>query len=550
MFQNSKFQSKNNFFQRMNSTDNDFTKKRNKNRTFLNIDKNMNSYISSKNYDILKWKISNIRRKKNYFNYNNKKIEEKQISFDTRKNEEKKKLIKEINKSFNELKLQNNEKKKYQDLCCNIKEQNKTQQYILYQIIKEEKEKEENSKNDSIENNLFTGLTSEMKKDAHSYDSKTEKNEPLSKGDTFKTEFFLTKTNILNKNTDKQLFSKTIKGDIIKNNLLYPITKYKKNEINGITNQKQLSHINFLKRELNYYNKAINKDNKKLEIIKKKEKTSKYIQAQNDLELQNKEIEDLIKIYNGFHKKIKEYDTAIYFYKIKNENYISSINEIKNIINKKSNIDNMGQNIPKMEIDKKAFEEHLNLYKSEIDAIKKEIDEYKEKEKSLNDFIENNLKSWAERDKIINEIKSTCDLELKLKKKLEVKKNKLEFAKKLNLELNEYIKKTKSNKKNKLEEKIKYEQEEKEQLKKIQKEIDDIHKEMQKYNYEKDVEESEVEQEINSKKEQLNKQNSEIEQLNKEEKLMKDNLDKLHKELESITNKLNNKNNELQNLYK
>ena len=550
MFQISKFKSKKDFFQRINSLENDLSKKRNKDKAFLNIDKSMNSYISSKNYDILKWKLFRVRRKKNYFNYNNKNIEEKHISFDARKNEEKKELIKGIDRSFNKLKLQNSEMKKYQSLCGMIKEQNKTNQYLLYQLIKGEKEKVENSKNDTNENNLLTGLTSEMKKEIHSFDSKTEKNEPLTKGDSYKIDFFLTKTNIIDKNAKKHLLSKIVNDDIIKNKLSSPKEKWKKNVFNEISNKKRRSQINFLKKELNYYNKAIDKDNKKLEKFKKKEKISKYIEAQNELELQNKEIEDLIKIYKGFHKKIKEYDTAIFFYKIKNDNYISSINEIKNIINKNSNTENLEQNIPKMEIDKKAFEQHLNLYKTEINIIKKEIEGYKNREKSLNDFVENNLIFWKEKDKINKELSNSCDLEQKLKKKLEVKNKQLEDAKNLNLELNEYIQKSELNKKNKLEEMIKYENSEQERIKKIKKEIDDINKEMQKYNYQKDVEENDIDLEINSQKEILNQQKCEIEQLNKEEKLINVNIDKLNKELESITNKADNKNNELQKLIK
>ena len=73
---------------------------------------------------------------------------------------------------------------------------------------------------------------------------------------------------------------------------------------------------------------------------------------------------------------------------------------------------------------------------------------------------------------------------------------------------------------------------------------------MQKYNYQKDVEENDIDLEINSQKEILNQQKCEIEQLNKEEKLINDNIHKLNKELESITNKADNKNNELQKLIK
>ena len=561
---NSKISERRKFIQRLHSIGNNIPLRGNKNKTFFNFDKNVNSFISSKNYDILKYqKLPYFRRKKNYFKYNNKRVEETPLSFDLRNNEEKKKLIKEINRSFNELKLQDKEMKKYKDFFSTIKEQNKNNQYIINQIINEEKEtKEENTKIDNNEKNnenkpnndiIITALNSGKKKDEPLSDSKDNKIDPLSNRDTDKIEkldFFLTKTILPTKNN---LFSKTSRGNIIKNNnLLSPKSKGSKNYLKNITKKKRSSQINFLKRELIYYNKEIDKDNQKLETFKKKEKISKYIKAQNELELQNKELEDLIKLYNEYQKKIKEFSSVIYFYKIKNEYYISSINEIKNRINKNYNPskDDWEQDIPKMESDKKAFEGNISSYKFENDKIKKEIEELKKKEKSLIEFIRNNLNVLNEKNKSSVEINNSYALEIKLKKKLELKNTKLEKAKKFNSELNEYIKKSDFNKKNKFEEKTKYEQTEHEQIKKIKKEIDDINQEIQKYNYQNDVEENEMEIEINSNNDFLNEQKNEIEQLNKDEEYINNIIDQLNNELEILKNNVNNKNEELQELVK
>lgn len=548
---NSKNLDRRNFFHRLNSIESNIPKRRNNKKNFGKIDKNINSYISSKNK-----KSPFFGRKKNCFNCDNKIQEENPLSFDMRDNEEKNKLIKEINRSVNELKLQDKEIKKYQDLYGAIKEQNKTNQYILNQIINEGKEtKEENNKNDKSEsksenNLLIKVLYSEKKKEKQLSDSKDNIIEPLSSRETDKMDLFQTNPFLLIKPTKNDLFSKTARDNIIKNNLFSSKSKEKENILNSIQNRKRLFQINFLKRELGYYNKAIDKENKKLEMFKKKEKTSKYIQVQNELDLQNKELEDLIKLYNIYQKKIKEYKTAIYFYKIKNDNYISSINEIRNRINKnyKSLNDDLEEDIPKMESDKKAFEEKISLYKTENYKIKKEIDEYKKKEKSLIEFIQNSLIFLSERNKNNIEINNSYDLEIKLKKKLELKNTKLEKVKIINSDLNEYIKKSASNKINKFEDKIKYEQMEQEHIKKIKGEISDINREIQKNNYQNDVEENELEIEINTKNEILNEQKNEIEKLDKDEEHLKNHIDKLNKELKLITDNINNKNEELQKL--
>ena len=550
------------FAQRLNSLENNNAKRRKKNTTFLNIDKNVNSFINSKNYDILKYKkFPYFRRKKNYFNYDYKKYSDFPLSFDIRNNEEKKKLIKEINRSYIELRLQNKEMKKYKDLYGTIKEQNKTNQYILDQIINEEREKvdlknnsnqktQENNRSKSENDIIITAINSEKKKEEPLSDKNSDKIEPLSNRDTDKKDFFLTKTLIMSKQSRKDLFSKTSRGSIIKNNLLSPKTKGNKILLNYMKNKQHLSKIHFLKKELIYYDKAIDKDNKKLEVFKKNEKISKYIQAQNELDLQNKELEDLIKLYNEYQKKIKEYSAVIYFYQIKNDNYVSIINNINNKIEKnfQPTKDNWEQDIPKMETDKKSFEDHFTLYKSENDKIKKENEELKKKEKTLIEFIENNLNYLKERNKNNDEINNTYIIEQKLRKKLELKNTKIEKAKKINDELNDYINKTAFNKKYKLEEKIKNEQNEQEKIKKINKEIISINREIQKNNYQNDVEDNEMEMEINSKNDFIKEQIFEIEKLNVDEELLNEEINELNNELKLISNKINEKNNELKKL--
>ena len=550
------------FAQRLNSLKNNNAKRRKKNTTFLNIDKNVNSFINSKNYDILKYKkFPYFRRKKNYFNYDYKKYSDFPLSFDIRNNEEKKKLIKEINRSYIELRLQNKEMKKYKDLYGTIKEQNKTNQYILDQIINEEREKvdlknnsnqktQENNRSKSENDIIITAINSEKKKEEPLSDKNSDKIEPLSNRDTDKKDFFLTKTLIMSKQSRKDLFSKTSRGSIIKNNLLSPKTKGNKILLNYMKNKQHLSKINFLKKELIYYDKAIDKDNKKLEVFKRNEKISKYIQAQNELDLQNKELEDLIKLYNEYQKKIKEYSAVIYFYQIKNDNYVSIINNINNKIEKnfQPTKDNWEQDIPKMETDKKSFEDHFTLYKSENDKIKKENEELKKKEKTLIEFIENNLNYLKERNKNNDEINNTYIIEQKLRKKLELKNTKMEKAKKINDELNDYINKTAFNKKYKLVEKIKNEQNEQEKIKKINKEIISINREIQKNNYQNDVEDNEMEMEINSKNDFIKEQIFEIEKLNVDEELLNEEINELNNELKLISNKINEKNNELKKL--
>jgi len=310
---NNKLLEKKKFENRFNSIDIDISKKSYKSKTFLGFNKNINSYINSKNFNIIKCKkVPYSKRKKNYFNYDNKKYDIDPVSFESNNNETKKKLINEINRSINELKIQDKEIQKYQDLYSNIKEQNKTNQYIVFNIMNgknDNETKKENKNTDNYEKNkeqnndqnktktnnevIFTEFNSD-KNNIPISEIKKENSELSSYIDTEKKEFFLTKTH-LDKN---KLFSKTSRDKIIKHNLFSPKNKKHKNSLKDIKDKKRKSQINFLRKELLNYNNKIDKDNKKLEVFKKKEKISKYIQAKCELDLQNKEIEDLIKIYN------------------------------------------------------------------------------------------------------------------------------------------------------------------------------------------------------------------------------------------------------------
>ena len=77
------------FFCRLNSIENNTSKKGNSKKNFGKIDKNINSYIGSKNK-----KSPFFDRKKNCFNCNNKILEENPYSFDIRNKEEKTNLLK------------------------------------------------------------------------------------------------------------------------------------------------------------------------------------------------------------------------------------------------------------------------------------------------------------------------------------------------------------------------------------------------------------------------------------------------------------------------
>ena len=565
-----------NFANRLYSLDNVSQRKYHKNKTFAKIDNNANSFINIKNFDILKLKkMPYFRRKKNYFNYGDKKLKEIPLSFEIRNNDEKKILIKEINRSSSELKLQNKEMKKYQELYSNIKEQNNTNQIILYQIMNEEKEKEEQKENlDNIkpkklkENNKsksdnelpFTSLNSEKKKDEILSDiRKVKEEEPLSNKDaeTDKQEFFLTKTLFSEKSSKKNIFAQTARNhinslNVMKKNLFSLRIERNKKLLNRIKSKNHSSQINFLKKELDFYNKAIDKDEQKLEIFKKKEKISKFIEAQNELELQNKEIIELIKIYKEYKNKIKEFNIVIHFYKVKNENLVASINEIKNKIEKTYNLEkeDMEQDIPKLESDKKILEKQSLLYKTENEKIKKELDEYKKKEILLNEYIQNNEKFLKEKEQNNLDIINMYKLEQKLKQKMELKNAKIEKLKKDNSEINVYITKIAKDRRNKIMKKTKDEQIEKEKIEKIKNEINDINQKIQKYNYEKDVNECELEIEVNNQKDLIKEQENKIEDLKKNDEYIQNDIETLNNELEIINNDIKNKNYELELLVK
>ena len=271
---------------RLNLLENKFFQKENKKKSLVNADKTVN-YINSKNLDILKIpKFHYFRNKNNNLKHNHNKLgNNPPLSFDVKDDEEKKKLINEINKSFNKLKLQDKERKKYQNLYSNIKDQNKINQYIIQHMMKDKKEKEEIKENSQDNDNkekdnekfkdvnnskteidiIVTGFDSEKKKFEATSDLKNDKNELNSNLDSDKKDFFLTKM-LLPRNPNKtNIFSRTVRDNIMKIDLFSHWFNKKNNLLNNIKGKKRKSQINFLRKELKYYNKEIDKDNIKLE---------------------------------------------------------------------------------------------------------------------------------------------------------------------------------------------------------------------------------------------------------------------------------------------
>ena len=149
-----KLKEKQKYAHRLNLIDDKFSKKEIRKKILGNIDKTAN-YINVKNLEILKIpKLPYFKKRKKNLKHNYKKlVNNRVLSLEFKNDEEKQKLINEINRSFNELKLQDKERKKYLDLYGNIKEQNKINQYIIYHIMKDKKEKEKEELKENAENN-------------------------------------------------------------------------------------------------------------------------------------------------------------------------------------------------------------------------------------------------------------------------------------------------------------------------------------------------------------------------------------------------------------
>ena len=132
------------------------------------------------------------------------------------------------------------------------------------------------------------------------------------------------------------------------------------------------SRLNNLKKELDYYIKTIDIDTQKLEKLKENQTISEYLRSKEELDKKNKELDDVINKSNGLQGDINDHDMVIYCYKLKNEHYISLINDIKRKINSKYKpiYINWEKRVKKLESQKEILENQNTLYITEIDKMK------------------------------------------------------------------------------------------------------------------------------------------------------------------------------------
>ena len=425
---------------------------------------NQKSFINSKNLDILqKRRLPHLNRNKNYFNYginslnkekpgdinSYRRINSNKNKFINNDPVIKEKLIMEINQSNNELKSQNDEIKKFHDLYGTIKKENLANQFLLYQIMNKEKNKKKKKEKEIIKEQKKRHNKTEVEKeitlkDQISTNNNNDKNSVSNKEEkksnsnsNFDTHsFFLTGTNINFDKCNKTNYSKKTKSTNMKKNRTYYKDFYSSN--------RESSKFRLLQKELDYYIKTIDAHSKKLEKYKENEKISGYLQAQKELNKKNKELDDLLKISSGLQEKVNEHDMVIYFYKLKNENFISLINDTKKRIDiyHKPNYANWEKRLKKLESQKAILENQNKLYKTENERIKDENEKNKKKEENLDEFFEKNKKFLEEKTKNTLEMTNSYSNEQRLKQKIDLKNKKIEKMKKSNKDLDEYMTKT------------------------------------------------------------------------------------------------------------
>ena len=522
---------------------------------------NPKSFIKNNNCNIIKTRhLPHLKRNNLYYNYDNNKEKITPISYRRNysnnnnlfdiKEKQKEKLIMEINQSNNELKNQDKEIKKFQNLYGTIKRENLTNQFLIYQILNKDKEKSksiENNKTATEKEMLLDDNLNQKKEQISNKEKKMDKNsisfkdEKYSNSNIDTNSFFITGTNIYDKNNNNFSSNKT--------------SNMKKNKtciINSNKSKKDSSKLKLLKKELDYYIKTIDEDTKKLEKFKENDKITGYLQTKKELDEKNKELDDLITKSNGLQGDINDHDMVIYFYKLKNDNYISLINDIKRRINTKHKpiYTNWERRVKKLESQKEVLENQNKLYISEIDRIKEINETNKKRENELKEFLRKNEKYLDEKNKNSLEVTNSYNNEQRLKKKCDLNNKKIEKLRESNNALNELITKTEVERKNKLLEKQKNEQIQQEKMKKITEEINNINKEMQKTGFKSIIEQKNLENEINKSNELINEQKKEIESLILNEKNIINEINNLNKELDIISKESENQKNEMQLLIK
>lgn len=527
-----------------------------KNKIFSN-----QKFINEKNLDILHNRRLFHLKKNNYFKYTTSKEKiANQVSYKRNNSHnnnlfysdrrDKEKLIMEINQSNNELKIQDKEIKKFKNLYGTIKKENLENHFLLSQIMNEKKNKKDIYKEQSKENNIIETEKEIVLKDQISTNNNNDKNSMSSKEDKYSNSkydthsFFLTGTNLLfDKDNKNNNLNKAKSSNMKKNKTCY---------LKHYNNYKESSKLKLLKKELDYYARTINEDTKKLEKFKENHKISGYLRAKEKLFKKNKELDDLVKISYGLQEKINEHDMIIYFFKLKNNNFTSLINEMKKKIDIKYKpiVANLKKRAKKWESQKEILDNQNKLYKNEIDTLKEENEKIKKKEIELKEFIEKNKKILEEKTKYNLELTNTFNNEQKLKQKMDLKSKKIEKMKKSNKDLSEYITKIEKEQKDELILKTENEFNQQEKIKKLWKQINDINKEMQKYSYKSIIGEKNMENEINKNFEILEAQNKEIEYLENKEKNIVNDIKNLNKELEKISEESKNQRMEMEFLIK
>ena len=523
-----------------------------KNKKFSN-----HKFMNEKNLDILNNRRLLHLKKNNNFKYTTSKEKiTNQISYKSNNSHnnnpfysdrrDKEKIIMEINQSNNELKCQGKEIKKFQNLYGAIKKENLENKFLLFQIMNKEKNKKDIYKEQSKENNKTETEKEIVLKEQISTNNNNDKNSISSKEDKYSNSkfdthsFFLTGTNLLiDKESKNNNLNKAKSSNIKKNKTCY---------LKHYNNYKESSKLKLLKKELDYYVRTINEDTKKLEKFKENHKISGYLQVKEELFKKNKELDDLAKISYGLQEKVNDHDMIIYFFKLKNNNFTSLLNEMKKKIDTKYKpiFANLKKKVKKLESQKEILDNQNKLYKTEIGALKEENEKIKKKEIELKEFIEKNKKILEEKIKNNLELTNAFNNEQKLKQKMDLKIKKIGKLKKSNKDLIEYITKIEKEQKDKLIRKTENEFIQQEKIKKICKEINDINKEVQKYSYKSIIDEKNMENEINKNNEILEVQYKEVEYLKNKEKKIVNDIKNLNKKLEKISEESKNQKMEME----
>ena len=525
---------------------------------------NRNKFNYNYNYDINQEIINSMTQRRNIFNSNLYEIKEKQ----------KEKLIMEIHQSNNELKNQEKEIRKFQNLYGTIREDNLANQYILCQILNKDNNKNNyNNKENNKSNYIMENNKQETEKEISlNVDNANQKSELVTVSNNYnkndKKSISFKEDKYSNSNIDANSFFITGTNNLIEKNYQTNYTDNKrsislnmKKNKTFITNnknkikfkkKKETSKLQLLKKELAYYLKSIDEDTKKLSKFKENEKISGFIRTREELDKKNKELDELITKSNGLQGDINDNDMLIYFYQLKNDNYNSLINDIKRKINSKHKpiYANWEKRIQKLQSQKELLENQNKLYKSEIDKMKEINEKNKKKEKELAEYLKKNEKYLEEKSKNNIEIANSYNNEQRLKQKIDMKNRKIERTKESNKNLNELIIKTETEKKNTLIKKAKTEKIQKEKMNKIMEEINNINKDMQKYSFTSIVEQKCLANENNKNNDILNEQKKEIEYLMIKEKKIINDINDLNKELEIISKESENQKNEMQLLIK